>query len=68
MEIKTKFNIGDTVWTIRNCNLESFDVSYIGFDGNTTYYGRNVYDMLPESQCFPTKEAVIHHLTTVYED
>ena len=61
MEIKTKFNLGDKVWTIRDCKAVCFKIGCILYDG-VTYYGETRYDMIIESECFPTKEALMEHV------
>ena len=61
MEIKTKFALGDTVWTVANCRAASFEISAILFDG-CTYYGPTRYDLTEESMCFGTKEELLKHV------
>lgn len=61
MEIKTKFNLGDKVWRIHNSKAVSFEIGCILYDG-ATYYGETRYDTTIESECFPTKEALIEYV------
>lgn len=64
MEIKTKFAIGDKVWTIQNCKATQFKIRFIGvYDGVITY-GADRYASIPESECFATKEELLKYITT----
>jgi hypothetical protein len=63
MEIKTKFNLGDTLWKIHNSKAVSFKIGCIFYDG-ATYYGETRYDMIIESECFPTKEALMEYVAS----
>lgn len=63
MEIKTKFSIGQTLWTVRDCKALSFEVQGIQYDGNVSYYGNPVYHAIPESQCFLTQEELMEYIT-----
>lgn len=62
MEIKTKFALGDKVWIVRDSKARCFEVGCILFDG-AVYYGETRYDTTLESQCFPTKEALIKYIS-----
>lgn len=61
MNIKTKLNIGDEAWIIRKSKAVSFIIGYIIFDGAVSY-GETRYDSVPESECFPTKEALLEYV------
>lgn len=61
MEIKTKSSLGDKAWRIRNSKAESFEIGCIVYDG-AIYYGETRFDMTIESECFPTKEALIEYV------
>lgn len=63
MEIKTKFKLGDTVWKIRSSKAVSFKIGCILYDG-AIYYGETRYDMIIESECFPTKEALMEYVAS----
>lgn len=63
MEIKTKFSIGQTLWTVRDCKTLSFEVNGIFYDGNVTYYGKPNFYSIPESQCFLTQEELMEYIT-----
>lgn len=62
MEIKTKFALGDKVWKVHESKAVFFVVNCIMYDG-AVYYGESRYDTTIESQCFPTKEALIKHIS-----
>lgn len=63
MEIKTKFAIGDKVWTAHKCRAKQIDVSAIVVDEGGVWY-RNREDYVPfhESECFASKEDLIEHI------
>lgn len=61
MQIKTKFAVGDTVWTIRDCKAAPFEIGCIVFDGTSVYYGETRFDTVVESQCFATKEGLLKY-------
>lgn len=62
MEIKTKFALGDKVWTIRNCKAVSFEVACILWDDGGIYYGVSCYDYTSESHCFASKEEMLKYV------
>lgn len=62
MELKTKFAIGDKVWIVRESKAIRFTIGCIIFDG-AVYYGETRYDVTIESQCFPSKEALIKYIS-----
>lgn len=62
MEIITKFSLKDKVWTVRDCKAVCFEVAYILHDGEN-YYSETRYDLTPESQCFPSKEELMKHIS-----
>ena len=68
MEIKTKYNIGDTLWVIYDNKAQTITVSnisivvypdnkisinYIDTVGSDTYDYKGTF---PEDECFPSKE------------
>lgn len=63
MEIITKFSIGDTAWTMRDCKAEPFKIGCILFDGTNFFYGETRFNTIIESQCFKTKEALLKYAT-----
>lgn len=72
MEIKTKHNIGDTLWGIsytkaRKFKVVSIEITYS--DGKTLVrYGDEAYNKFPEAQCFTSKEEVYDYIFRDEED
>lgn len=75
MNIKTKFNIGDTLWTVRCCKAYSFtanaivcDMSIPDTSGNThleTCYAEGRYgEFVPESHCFLSREDLLKYVAS----
>lgn len=63
MEIKTKFGIGDKVWTIYNCKVAEIEVAAMTIDVNGVWIrSKEDYSAFHEDNCFPTKEALINHI------
>lgn len=62
MEIKATYSIGDKLWTIRDCRAKQFTVGAIIYNGEV-YYGETRFDAIPESMCFPSKEALIDYIS-----
>lgn len=62
MEIKTKFRIGDSVWTIRDCKAVCFKIGCIIYDG-AIYYGETRYNTMNEQLCFGTKEELLAYIS-----
>ncbi|MBA7489039.1 MAG: hypothetical protein HG422_08465 [Prevotella sp.] len=66
MEIKTKFNIGDTLFTIENMRITSFEIDTVGVFMTKKNVTVNYYSgVIPhkETECFPTKEALIDYIS-----
>ena len=63
MEIKTKYALGDKVWKIQDCKPVCFVIGCILFDG-AVYYGETRYDCIIETQCFPSKNALVAYITS----
>ena len=75
MEITTKFNLGDTVWTVdlMHLNIRSFEVARIGVT-STIENGTNVelypsdgkggyeWKCYEEKKCYPRKEDLMDQL------
>lgn len=66
MEIKTKYNIGDTVYIIDGCSIKRAaieEIRMVAIEGymKITYLFK-LYPMKPEAECFATKEELINHL------
>lgn len=64
MEIKTKFNLGDTVWIIRGSKATKITIEAIAVNKNGIFYSDCplVVDIRPESQCFATKEELVDYI------
>lgn len=63
MEIKTKFNLGDKVWTIYNCMTTEIEVAALTIDVDGVWIRSKAdYSAFHEDNCFPTKEALINHV------
>lgn len=73
MDIKTKFAIGDKVWTIRGCKAVEFEVCSISINKSATLYPatRITYcgeykdgkiTTAPEPECFATKEELTGYI------
>lgn len=65
MEIKTKFNIGDTLFTIENMRITSFEIDAVSVlmtkeNAIVSYYSGVVSHR--ETECFPTKETLIDYI------
>ncbi len=73
MEIKTKFAIGDKVWTIHECKPKQMRVTTISINGvDEVKYAGEIpasaisvfYHCVKEAECFATKEELIKHITS----
>ena len=70
MEIKTKYNVGDKLWTIKDCKAYEFEVEIISVYVNSEsidvkYYQKgNILstDSHEEKNCFSTKTELIDAL------
>ena len=65
MEIKTKFNIGDTLFTIENMRITSFEIDAVSVLMTKKSVATNYYSGVTshkETECFPTKEALIDYI------
>lgn len=68
MNIKTKFNIGDTVYTVIDCAIVSYEVGriyvfvYEGKEPSISYQSNDCSHDVKESVLFSSKEELIHHL------
>lgn len=63
MEIKTKFNIGDTLFTIKNMHVISFNVKAVSAFSSegirNVNYMSDAFDFYKEADCFKTKEGLL---------
>lgn len=67
MEIKTKFNIGDKVWTIYNDKVQTITINKIKIECSSsqpiiTYMQDYVSDYFDEKKLFKTKEELLKSL------
>lgn len=70
MNITTKFNVGDKLWTIKDCKAYEFEVDRISIYANNlktdVYYYPKCDNMLSESHnednCYSSKEELIKAL------
>lgn len=66
MEIKTKFNIGDTLFTIENMRITSFEIDAVSVFMTKKSVTVNYYSGVmshKETECFPTKESLIDYIS-----
>lgn len=65
MEIKTKFKIGDKVWTIYKFKATEIEVSAMTVDVNGVWIrGKQDYTPFHEDNCFATKDELIQYITS----
>lgn len=65
MEIKTKFKIGDKVWTIYKFKATEIEVSAMTVDVNGVWIrGKQDYTSFHEDNCFATKDELIQYITS----
>lgn len=66
MEIKTKFNLGDKVWTLRNSKAVEMEIRTATIsESGVSYIGRlndDTYMTAEEYQCFPTKDKLVDYI------
>lgn len=69
MEIKTKYNIGDKVWWIRDNQIKSGSIDFILFKATPTqpfYLGYGIHNEdfanFKEHELFPTKQELLKSL------
>lgn len=63
MEIKTKFALGDKVWTIHNFKATQIEIAAIEINANgVSVRAKDEYAAFSENNCFTTKEALVKHL------
>lgn len=72
MEIKTKFNIGDKVWTIKACELILMTITAVCITNSGIAYSlsyengltcENCYHYAPEEELFVEKQQLIDRIT-----
>lgn len=63
MEIKTKFAIGDKVWTVNEVKAVEVEISAMVVDGRGVWVRDNAdFTLHHENNCFPTKEELLKHI------
>mgnify|MGYP000049129599 FL=1 len=71
MEIKTKYNVGDKLWTVKNCKAYEFEVDriYVSIGKeekpSVTYYPKDGIissDSYTEQNCYKSREDLINGL------
>ena len=70
MDITTKFNVGDKLWTIKDCKTYEFEVGLINIYANNLktdvyYYPKGDImssESFKEDNCYPSKEDLIKAL------
>lgn len=64
MEIKTKFNLGDSVWTICDFKAVEIEVRAMSVDEDGVWLlTAGDYRRYHEDHCFATKEELIKYIT-----
>lgn len=71
MNIETKFKVGDTVYTVdpETLKIKQFEIGSVSSitskDGTTVLVWPKTesYTSVNEKKCFPTREALIDHIT-----
>jgi hypothetical protein len=69
MNIKTRFEIGDTVWAIDHCKAVALKISSIVVnEQGVISYGLREHNtttkiFIPEPECFSTREALISFIS-----
>ena len=62
MTIDLKYYLNERIWVIENSKATSIIVNCVSIKDSGVYYGENIYTLYPESQCFPTKEALLTYV------
>lgn len=68
MDIKTKFKIGDTIYTIEKCKIREMVVKTISIyvdeynEVDIRYSEQGYQDRISENEAFPSKEALMYHI------
>lgn len=63
MEIKTKFSLGDKVWTIRDFKATEIEIDAMTVNINGVWIrGKEDYTSFHEDTCFATKVELIRHI------
>ncbi len=67
MEIKSKYNVGDIIFTIDGFKIVRFEVKSVSVladeNGVSVYYNRNgSYHSYPEKECFDSENSLINFI------
>lgn len=62
MEVKTRFDLGQHIWVVRNSKAVEITVNSISISRKGTEYGENQYNTVPDSECFDSKESLLHYV------
>lgn len=63
MEIKTKFALGDKVWTVNEVKAVEVEIAAMVVDDKGVWVRDNTdFTLYHENNCFPTKEKLIKHI------
>lgn len=69
MEIKTKYNVGDTLYTIEHFKIIKFEVARIYVftyeNGVNIFYSSKNYIDHNEKECFKTEDELINKLKNI---
>lgn len=63
MEIKTKFNLSDKVWTINEVKAVEIEIAAMVVDDKGVWVrDKSDFTLYHENNCFTTKEKLIKHI------
>lgn len=62
MEITTKYDIGQTIWTVMGCKAVETIITTIQYDAKGVTYRDDKYREISEDCAFPSKESLLRHL------
>lgn len=62
MEIKTKYQLGQTLWTIIGNKATTFTVAAIIIEDDGIRYGKSPFCGIPEAHCFESKDELIKYV------
>lgn len=63
MEIKTRFNIGDKVWVLKNNKATEIEINAYVVGTDNLYVRTKDYVSYPENYCFASKQELIEYVT-----
>lgn len=64
MEIRTKFRIGDHLWSITNFKATEIEVAAIVIDADGVWVRNKDYALFHQDNCFASKDELIQYLTS----